>query len=223
MGNGLGLTWNDPTKLLRSAERDTWTIDLKFNASLDGYGCSECLHNQALPANSRFEFRILTSDFGDMVGPNFGLLLHITSKMEVDFPPRVFSCFPYFFTKDVSIHRTSVISANPIIQTRDWAYYLPASFNENPYKTYPALIVPDLDAKNMERFRIQYDQILYESAVAEETILIGTGDYRVENSLYGRTILLTPTPGIQWYVFFSTVLSSFMSGVIISSETVVLL
>ena len=190
MGNGLGLAWNDPIKLVRTSAADTWSIDLKFNATLEGYG-----GQQVLPATSRFEWRILASDLRDMVGPNFGLFLHTTSRLETG---REHECWPYFFTKMVSIERTSVTSSNPIVRTRDWAYYLPASFHENPYKTYSAMFVLDMAATDMQKFQSQYQEILYESAVAEETILIGTADYRIENSIYGRDVLLTPTPGITW-------------------------
>lgn len=187
VGNGLGLAWNAPTKMIRSEPPDTWSIDLKFSGSLDGYSCSECVHNQLLAPNTRFEYRILTSDLDDMVGPNFGLLLHATSKMEADFPIREHVSYPYFFTREGSVQSVTVRSSNPIINSRLWGYYLPASFNENLYKSYPILFVPDLGPRqNMRLFQSQFEQILYQNAVAEEIILIGSDDYEVESTTDGR-------------------------------------
>jgi hypothetical protein len=190
VGNGLGLAWNVPTKLTSrpSGSIDTWSIDLKFSGSWDGYFCSECSNNEILPVNTRFEYRILTNDLTDMIGPNFGVLLHTSSKLEADFPVQEHVSYPFFFTKEGSILSYEVASSNSIIGSRLWGYYLPASFNENSYKTYPAMLVPDLDPrKYMPQLRSQYEHILYESAIAKEVVLIGTDDYRMPGSVYGRS------------------------------------
>ena len=69
VGNGLGLAWNDPTRLVKSSvARDTWSIELFFSGTTGGYGCSQCVYNNVLSYNDRFEYRILTSNKIDMVG-----------------------------------------------------------------------------------------------------------------------------------------------------------
>ena len=202
VGNGLGLAWNDPQLMLKPSQlTDTWWFDLKFSASMDGYVCSDCKYNNILPvSNSRLEYRILTSNRTDMVGPNFGLVIHSTSKMESStFPIREHISYPYFFTTTGTVQVTRVDSAvNPYIGSRSWSYYLPPSFNENSFKTYPTFLVPDLRAPSMEAFRPQLERILVEQAIAEEAVLIGSQDYDVPEG-EGRTSFLTPTPGIFFY------------------------
>lgn len=71
VGNGLGLVWNQLYRLTKSA-KDTWTLDINFTGSWDGYVCSTldkqpCTNKNSLPPQDRFEYRIMTSNSGDMV------------------------------------------------------------------------------------------------------------------------------------------------------------
>lgn len=194
----MGLAWDQPTRLTKSGTADTWTIDLKFSGSSGGYSCSNCTYNNVLSTNERLEYRILTSDMTDMVGPNFGLAINSASKLEANFPTREQQVFPYFFSRTGSVHYTKVTSSvNPVIGARNWSYYLPPSFNENPYKTYQTYLVPDLSAVYMEPFRLLLEDVLVDKAVAEEVVLIGSEDYYLSDQ-DGRMAFLTPTPGISY-------------------------
>uniref|UniRef100_A0A0P6DBY8 Uncharacterized protein n=1 Tax=Daphnia magna TaxID=35525 RepID=A0A0P6DBY8_9CRUS len=208
VGNGLGLAWNDPQLLTRPGTTDTWSIDLKFSGLPDGYGCAECIYNNVLPVNGRFEYRILTSNKTDMLGPNHGTHIHI-SKLEANFPVREEFSYPFFFTRSGSVHATTVKSlVNQIIGSRIWGYYLPPSYNENHYKTYKTFVVPDLSPAYMELYRFSFDDIFVEKAIAEEVVFIGSHDYSLSNLTQGgptnnegRTDFLTPIPGIQYYCY----------------------
>ncbi len=199
VGNGLGLAWNDPQLLTKSSTPDSWSIDLKFSGFTDGYVCANCVYNNVLPVNGRLEYRILTSDRTDMVGPNFGTPIHTLSKLEANFPVREHFTYPYFFTRTGTIHATRIESLiNPLVGIRNWGYYLPPSFYENPYKSYRTFLVPDLSPVYMEAFRFQLEDILVDMAIAEEVVLIGSEDYDIPNEKEGRVAFLTPTPGIYW-------------------------
>lgn len=201
IGNGLGLAWDDLKLLERPGSVDTWSIDLKFSGFLDGYACAECIHNNTLPVNGRLEYRILTSNRTDMVGPNHGTAVHI-SKLEANFPIREHISYPYFFSRQGSVRATSVKSLiNTVIDSRIWGYYLPPSYSENSYKTYKTFLVPDLSPVYMELYRFSFDDIFSEKAVAEEVVLIGSNDYSLSNVSDGRVAFLTPTPGIQYYCY----------------------
>lgn len=74
IGNGLGLAWDQPRRLNKSA-KDTWTLVINFTGSWDGYVCSKldgqlnsCFNDNRLTPDDRFEYRIMTSSLSDMVG-----------------------------------------------------------------------------------------------------------------------------------------------------------
>lgn len=196
VGNGLGLAWNTPTPLVKTGF-DTWAIDLKFSGSTDGYGCIECVNNNLIPVGGRFEYRVVTSQ-DDMIGANFGLLIHSMSKLEANFPVREIVNYPYFFTRRGSVHATRITSSNnSLIGTRNWAYYLPPSFNENSYKKYKTFLMPDLNPVYIEAWRFELENLFVNKATAEEAVFLGSEDYDIPDQ-DGRLSFLTPTPGINF-------------------------
>lgn len=197
VGNGLGLAWNEP-RLLTKKATDTWSTDLKFTGSSDGYGCLDCVHNNLIPINGRLEYRIMTSNMGDMIGPNFGLPIHSVSKIEANFPVHEIESYPYFFSRSSSVRVARVTSStNSLIGTRNWGYYLPPSYDENTYKTYRTFLVPDLNPLYIEALRFELEKIFVKEAIAEEVVLIGSEDYEIPDA-DGRAAFLTPTPGINF-------------------------
>jgi predicted alpha/beta superfamily hydrolase len=175
---------------------DTWSIDLTFESSIDGYSCFNCTENQPIPLSSNLEYRIMTSKGTDMIGANFGLALTL-SRTERYFSVREFECFPYFFTRNGNIRSINVTSADSFIQTRQWVAYFPASFEENTFKMYRTAIAFDMSLEYMSVLAQYVQQDVITRAIAEEVVMIGSGDYHVlHNSTdTDRNELLTPVPG----------------------------
>ena len=92
----------------------------------------------------------------------------------------------------------NVSSADLLIGARRWNYITPPSFIENPFKTYPTLFVIDIGLDFIEPLRLLLEKIWVDKAIAEEQVIIGSGDYDIAGNNDGRGTLLTPTPGINW-------------------------
>ena len=138
----------------------------------------------------------MTSTAVDMVGANFGMAVSM-SKIESNFPIREYVCYPYFFTRRGSVNNVNVTSSDSYIGTRLWAYYLPPSFSENSYKSYPTIFAFDLGGTAMSIFRVLVEQVIVSQAIAEEAVIIGSADYGQDD--LERTTLLTPTVGVDYF------------------------
>ena len=139
------------------------------------------------------------------IGANFGLPLH-QSMSEPYFESRQHIVTPYFFTRTGSVSGTTVKSASDtIIGTRRWYYYLPPSFKENTYKTYPTLFGFDQNVVYLESIKNMVEQATVDLGISEEVIIIGSEDYSVENvtensgTNRGRLVLLTPSPAVEYF------------------------
>ena len=198
VGNGLGLSWTRPILLNRESTADSWSMDFVFNATSDGYICSYCGTSDMIPVRENFEYRILTSSGLDMIGGNFGFpLLSLSTAEIVNFTAPVKYSYPYFFTQTGSIREASIRSSDSFIQTRIWAYYLPASFDENTYKKYPTSIGLDMSRRYLAILRVYVEEEV-EKGHSEEMILIGSGDYHPlpgNPADIDRTDLLTHVSG----------------------------
>ena len=131
------------------------------------------------------------------IGPNFGLSLQL-SKMETYFGGYEHKSYPYFFNRKSNLGSMNVSSTDLLIGARRWNYITPPSFIENPYKTYPTLFVIDIGLDFIEPLRLLLEKIWVDKAIAEEQVIIGSGDYDIPGNNDGRGTLLTPTPGINW-------------------------
>lgn len=164
------MAWYQPV-LLNKTDVDTWSIVLKFNGSIDGYGCSDCANNNLIPVNGKFEYRIMTSKGRDMRGANCATPVHI-SKIEKNFPTRQHTCNPFFFsqTGEFSSHFATASQENELgIERFGVELYLPPSFKENPYKTYKTYLLVDEKFTGVQEL---LEEISMWTSVAEETIVI---------------------------------------------------
>ena len=136
------------------------------------------------------------------IGANFGLALH-QSRSEPYFGGRQHVVFPYFFSRSGRIAETAVTSAvDPLINTRRWFYYLPPSFSENTFKTYPTLLAFDVGALFIQEMKSYADHITADLGISEELVIIGSEDYVVPNTQnHGRYVLLTPSEGVDWLCY----------------------
>lgn len=86
-----------------------------------------------------------------------------------------------------------------MIGTRRWNYYLPPSFSENTFKTYPTLFVFDMNPKFLETLKKIVDHTTVDLGISEELVIIGSDDYAVPNTNnHGRYLMLTPSEGVDW-------------------------
>jgi len=175
-------------------------MDFSFNSTSDGFVCFSCSDPTLIPIGSNFEYRILTSNDQDMIGANFGLSLLPMSKTGSAFAIPNYFAYPYFFTRTGSLTNINVTSSDPFIGTREWCYYLPASFQENTHKnTYPVAIALDMSEIYLTIIKAYLEQEVIEKGHAEELVIIGSGDYHPYIPSYpdetDRMELLTQVPG----------------------------
>ena len=153
-----------------------------------------------------------------MIGPNHGIPVHI-SKLEAFFPVREHFSYPYFFSRQGSVHASAIASfINPIIGNRIWGYYLPPSYSENSYKTYKTFFVPDLSPVYMELYRFSFDDIFVGQAIAEEVVLVRSNDYSLPNS-DGRVDILNTDTGYSVLLLYNGDWSDNCAGCIPANVT----
>lgn len=186
-GNGLDLTWNNVLPLQKRGP-DTWTILISYNSSIDGFGCSECSDNSLL-LNNKLQFRISAENWKDMEGPNFAINFPISATSQYFEEVPEFVVYPWFFTTEGSSLNFSIDSIH-IGQTRQLLLYLPPSFRENIYKSYPGIFMFDLDTGYHVVLKNALQGPIYPHKISEEYIVIGFADYNGS-----RDDLLTPTVG----------------------------
>lgn len=132
----------------------------------------------------------MVDDLEDMLGANFAIKFPISQTSSYFDTMPSYITHPWFYEQTGDL-QTFVIESKYIGKRRNVTIYTPPSFNENVYKTYPAILVFDLRLefatflkRNMEGPITPYGQ-------SDEYILIGFGDYNGTE----RTDLLTPTAG----------------------------
>ena len=128
-----------------------------------------------------------------MLGANFVVEFPLskTSSYFLDKPE--FTVYPWFYTKKGTIQAFTV-NSNIIDNLRHLGFYLPPSFHENMYKSYPGMFAFDLGGSNGTYIPLDtLEEPIYPYNIAVEYIVIGFGDYG--SPAGSRTSLLTPTPG----------------------------
>ena len=190
-GNGLGLTWQQGQQLTYNGN-DVWSINVTYMRTLFGYTCQQCTQGTYLP-NNKLQYRIFVDDNTDMLGANFVVEFPLskTSSYFLDKPE--FTVYPWFYTKKGTIQAFTV-NSNIIDNLRHLGFYLPPSFHENMYKSYPGMFAFDLGGSNGTYIPLDtLEEPIYPYNIAVEYIVIGFGDYG--SPAGSRTSLLTPTPG----------------------------
>lgn len=189
-GNGLDLLWIKG-KQLSQTEHDTWMVNITYKSSPGGFQCQECSDKSFVPGN-KLQYRIFVDDREDMLGANFAIKLPVSKTSPYfDVKPN-FVSYPWFYVRSGTIQNFE-IQSKYIGGSRNITIYTPPSFEENTYKTYPAIIGFDLSVDITTFSKRNIDGPILPHAVAEEYVIVGFGDYK--NSGVERTDLLTPTVG----------------------------
>jgi hypothetical protein len=121
-GDSLGLTWSSGLELSHMST-DTWATTLIFDAALAG---------------NRVEFKALVDDTTWQIGSNNAIVLPSDGTATA-----TVTAYPWFFTNQGSYHYLRNVHSPQLHNTRDLVFYVPPSFFENTYKTYPALVMHD--------------------------------------------------------------------------------
>lgn len=188
-GNALGFSWRSGIQLIKTAV-DTWQATIKYKSSRKGFTCQSC-QDQTYLSGTDFEYRIYIDDKIDMIGGNFQLKLPISKASSYFDAVPVYHIYPWFFSKTGSVD-TVPIASTQIGGIRDILIYTPPSFEENTYKSYPTMLVFDL---NEELYNTSVELInspIVEEATVGEFILVGFGDYHPQTE---RTDVLTQVSG----------------------------
>ena len=121
-----------------------------------------------------------------MQGGNFQLKLPVslTSNYFNDTP--VFYAYPWFFTKEGSASVVPIASPQ-IGKNRSILLYIPPSFYENTYKTYPTIMAFDIEEEAYNVTTHLFNAPIVETQTVCEYVLVGFGDYPMDE----RTDLLT--------------------------------
>ncbi|XP_052769356.1 uncharacterized protein LOC128209375 [Mya arenaria] len=190
-GNGLGLSWNKGIEMGRSS-KDTWSMRFNYKSTPKGFQCEPCYGDAVLP-NKLLQFRILVDDHNDMMGANFALKLPVSAASAYFKSKPEFVFHPWFYTNSGSLSNLTVASQY-IGGRRDVAVWRPPSFLENPFKSYPVVIVFDVGPNEAESFKYIFDELVYPTQVSQEAIVVAFGDYKIQN----RHTLMTPSMSVDY-------------------------
>ena len=172
-GSALGYSWSEGIQLNKTI-KDTWQATITYHSDSNGFSCQYCNNNRSF-TGEYFEYRIYIDDVTDMLGGNLKLKLPISlSSSYFEEPPNLYA-YPWFFSKQGTGHVVSIESPQ-IGKNRSIVIYTPPSFHENAYKTYPTVIVFDL---NEEVYNVSAELIngpIIKGNVGE-FIMVGFGDY----------------------------------------------
>lgn len=190
-GNGLGLHW-DKGIALRKIMKDTWQTVITYKWSLHGFECQSCNQQGAVYlADNKLQFRIMINDKIDMRGPNYAVLFPLSQTSSYFDTHPEFVVYPWFYT-DAGTLGTFHVDSSILGQTKELVLYTPPSFSENQFKTYPTVLVFDLNEDFAKFFKKNFENPILR-AISEEFVLVGYGDF---NFLDGeREHVLTPVPG----------------------------
>ena len=154
---------------------DTWTYSIIYSRSINGYWCQDC-QNKTYMSVAKFQYRVFHLDKLNMRGPNFAIQLPVSSSSSYFTEVPEFTVYPWFHAYNGTAE-TLVINSTYIGEERRVVMYLPPSYYENTYKSYPAIFVFDLD-KHFSY--ISWDSLqgpISPYGITEEYILLGFADY----------------------------------------------
>lgn len=164
-------------------------IHITYQSTPGGFKCQSC-PGQTFLADNKLQYRIFIDDQKNMLGANLAVRFPVSETSSYFEKNPDFIAYPWFYQLTGSIQSITVDSKF-IGDPRNVILYTPPSFNENTYKTYPALMVFDLNLDFATYLKSNLESSIYPHAVSEEYALIGFGNY----SGAGRTTFLTPTTG----------------------------
>ena len=189
-GNALGLSWQNGVKLNKTGV-DTWQADITYTSTVGGFRCQYCSDNSSFTGHT-LEYRIYIDDKVDMVGGNLHLNLPISQVSSYFNDAPKFYAYPWFFSKKGSASVFHIPSPQ-IGKNRSILLYRPPSYYENTYKTYPSIVVWDL---NEEAYNVSADLInapVVDHQTVQEFMMVGFGDYQPASE---RNDLLTQVVGV---------------------------
>ena len=189
-GDGFGLNWTNGTEM-EYLGYDAWTYNITYSRSIDGYRCQEC-QNKTYLTGTKFQYRIFHKDLWNMQGPNFAIQLPVSASSAYFTEVPQFTVYPRFQWSNGTA-KTLVINSTYIGDERRVVVYLPPSYYENTYKSYPAIFVFDLDVNFTYLSWDSLQNPITPYGITDEYILLGFADYGdMENK---RIQLMTPSEG----------------------------
>ena len=179
---------------MTKVEKDTWQIIVTYQATIHGYRGQNFTEDSFL-SSGVFEYRILIDDLTNMLGGNFQIRLPISKSSGYFATVPEVVAYPWFHSKK---GHSGLISIESLQLGRNFSIvvHTPPSFDENTYKSYPVVIVLDLDEHRYNKTKHQFDIPIVVTETIGESILIGFGDYL---SVEDRLELLSQVSG-PWYV-----------------------
>ena len=175
-------------------DRGTWKIIVTYQATVFGYREQDSSENSYF-SSGVFEYRIFVDDMIDMLGGNFKIKLPISkSSAYFETEPEIVA-YPWFYSKIGNGYLVAIESPQ-LGRNFSIVVHTPPSFEENTHKTYPTVIVFDLDEARYNQTKELFDMSAVEAQTIGETVLIGFGDYL---SIEDRLELLTQVSS-PWYV-----------------------
>ena len=192
-GNGLGFNWKKGIKLNKT-NSDTWRTIVTYESTADGFRCQNCADNSIFNGD-HFEYRIFVDDKRDMVGGNLRVRLPVSKSSSYFQEVPEFFAYPWFFSKKGKGDVVTIASPQ-LGRDFDIVLHKPPSFDENPFKSYPTMIVLDLSAETYNMSTHLIDTPIVELGATGEYVIVGFGDFQ---SAEDRLDLLTQVSG-PWYV-----------------------
>ena len=191
-GNAFGLNWRTGVKLNKTGV-DTWKADITYSWTVGGFRCQYCSDNSSFTGHT-IEYRIYIDDKVDMVGGNFQLQLPISQVSSYFSDAPIFYSHPWFFSKKGSASVFHIPSPQ-IAKNRSILLYRPPSYYENTYKTYPTIVVWDLDEEAYNLSANLINAPVVDHNTVQEFMMVGFGDYDPPSERYD---LLTPVVGLVY-------------------------
>ena len=170
---------------------DTWRADITYSSASDGFSCQYCSDNSSFTGHL-LQYRVYIDDKVDMIGGNLQLKLPISQVSSYFSDSPKFYAYPWFFSKKGSASVIKIPSSQ-IGKNRSILLYRPPSYYENTYKTYPTLLVFDLNEGGYNVSAELINTPIVEKQTVGEFMVVGFGDYDPPSE---RTALLTQVVGL---------------------------
>jgi len=170
-GDGAGLSWSAGFPL-KHTDRDLWELQLQVDEGTVGRNISA---------------KVLINDETWQLGRNTAGVVSTTT---------VFSIFPWFFTPNGRYEVAGSLHSDYFDNNRDVVVYVPPSYDENPYKQYPTLLMHD--GQNLFNASTSFGGVAWEcqrtvdALVGQERIreMIIVGVYNTAKRMEGMFIYL---------------------------------
>lgn len=142
-GNGLGLSWDTPVKLQKSAKGlGLWVIEVGYTYDSKSTLClkpAHCLFNQRA-----LEFRVYQDKEGkhDMIGPNLLVNLPVQDSMfSKNFILPTVDVYPWFEGAAITIENVTLTDLPAPFEKLTASLLFPPSFDYNVRRKYPVVIL----------------------------------------------------------------------------------